>query len=93
MKNHKFWLENGKIKSRPATKKELEEAREKAKKLIKKDARNLAFRSCWQCNPAHYYFLEGEWGGWVLSCFHCGRFYYNKIDISEYPKKKRKEKG
>ena len=67
----------------PVSKKELLEARKKTKKLLKKDVNNIAWRSCWICNGAHIHFLEGEWGDWILNCFRCGKFYYNKIDITE----------
>ena len=86
-KNHKFELK-GKSgyewKSKPATKEELDKARKKAKQIMKKDIQKVAWRSCWQCNGAHARFLDGEWGDWVLNCFECGKFYYDKIDITDY---------
>lgn len=84
-KNHKFKAVNQwEWKSEPAIKKELEKARVEAKKIMKKDIQKVAWRSCWQCNSAHTHFLRGKWGDWVLNCFECGKFYFNKIDITIY---------
>ena len=85
-----FW----EYKELPVSKKELERARKKAIKLMKKDPLSVAWRSCWICNHAHIHFLEGKWGDWVLNCFECGRFFYDKIDITEYEEQNEKtERG
>lgn len=69
------------FKSGSCTKEELDTARKQAKKLM---PGGVALRSCWLCNAAHYHFLNGDWGKWVLCCFECGKYFYNKIDITEY---------
>lgn len=80
-KNLKYkTTEDWKYESEPCGKKELKEARREGKKLIEQ----VTLRSCWICNAAHYHFLKGKWGKWLLNCFDCGRFFYNKIDITEY---------
>jgi len=87
-KNYRYWIKRGKDYEwgkRLATKKELSKAREGAFKAMKKKG-NPVFRSCWECNPAHYHFLRGDWGDWVLLCLECGHYYYDKIDITEYEK-------
>ena len=68
-----------------ATKLELDKARKQAKALLKKTkGQAMSMRSCWVCNGAHTHFLNGKWGDWVLMCFAgCGRFYFDKIDITE----------
>ena len=86
MSNKKYWIEKDKVKSKKVSKKELEEVRKEAKELLKKTkGQAMGMRSCWECNPAHEHFLKGDWGDWVLMCFgDCGRYYYNKIDITNY---------
>ena len=87
MKNGKYTIKGDyEYTVAKATKKELDEARKKASKLLEKTkGQAMGFRSCWRCNPAHTHFLHGEWGDWVLMCFaECGAYYYNKIDITEY---------
>lgn len=79
-------------KELPVSQKELERARKKAIELLKKDPTNMAWRSCWICNHAHIHFLEGEWGDWVLNCFECGKFFYDKIDITDYGEQNEKTK-
>lgn len=69
-------------KELPVSAKELSEARKKAAVLAKKDINKIAWRSCWVCNRAHVHFLRGKWGDWILNCFECGRYYYDKIDIT-----------
>ena len=83
MKNYKYFLKNGQVFKEEATAKELKDARTESKKIIKKDIDKLAWRSCWVCNGAHKHFLQGKWGKWVLNCFECGHFYFNKIDVTE----------
>jgi hypothetical protein len=88
-KNHKFTEASTKSRfnftSEPISHEELEKLRTEARKLIKKtDTDALAFRSCWQCNGAHTHFLGGDWGNWVLHCFECNKFYYQRADITEY---------
>jgi len=90
-KNYKYWKTGDwEFKSRKATKKELENARKQAKELLKKTkGQAVTWRSCWECNQAHTHFLDGRWGDWILNCFCCGRFFYNKIDITEYEKEEK----
>jgi hypothetical protein len=83
-KNHKFSPKGDwDYTSKPATKEELEKARARADKLMRK-AGQPGIRSCWQCNGAHAHFLQGDWGDWVLTCFECGKWYCDKIDITIY---------
>lgn len=85
MKNYKYKYKKNKgwggYTKKIATKKELDEARETALKLSKNEA-YIGMRSCWVCNEAHSHFLI-EWGKWVLSCFECGHWYYDGIDITK----------
>ena len=86
-KNHVFKMKgDNNYTSKPATKKQLEMARKKAQDLLKKtNGQALGMRSCWVCNGAHAHFLRGDWGEWVLKCLaDCGRYYYDKIDVTQY---------
>lgn len=79
--------------SKPVTKKQLETVRKNAQALLKKTkGQALGMRSCWVCNGAHTHFLSGEWGDWVLMCIaECGRYYYDKTDITQYDEPKGRE--
>ena len=85
--NHKFWMVKDKDgwqdwKSKPATKKELENARKDFKKGLesRKYHRMVIGRSCWVCNSAHSRLIDMP----ALDCFSCGRIYHKGIDITEY---------
>lgn len=85
--NHKFAVskDGWDFTSEPINPDLLKSFRGEAKSLIKKTkGQAVNMRSCWQCNPAHCHFLADTWKGWVLHCFDCGRFYYRKVDITEY---------
>lgn len=56
-----------------------EQARKKARAILKKDMSDYALRSCWKCNGAHEHLKKAE----LLNCFVCGRWYYKGIDITE----------
>lgn len=79
------------LEGKPATKAAIVAARKTANKILKgEDGLNkLGFRSCWLCNPGHDHFVSGEWGDWVMNCFECGRFYFDKMDITLYETKKK----
>lgn len=86
MKNWKYKATGDyEFEKEPVSKTELLVARETAKKLMK-NVDKIAMRSCWVCNAAHTHFLSGKWGSWVLNCFDCGHWYFNKIDITVYEK-------
>lgn len=72
--NHKFWLEDGAVRSRPASAAEIDQARESF---------TMAFRSCWECNAAHERFLDGP-EGHSFMCHACGRYFSNGIDVGDY---------
>ena len=63
-------------KSRPATKKEIEDMREDAKK-----GEWMALgRSCWECNKAHIRLIDME----NMNCSLCGKMYHKGYDIVDY---------
>ena len=74
--NHKFTKKGDNYTSRPATKKEIEKAREDSKKG---EWMGLG-RSCWECNGAHLHLIDMP----NMNCFSCGRFYHKGIDITDY---------
>lgn len=75
--NHLFWATGDyEYDSRPATEKEIADAREDAKKG---DWMGLG-RSCWECNKAHVRLIDME----NMNCFSCGRMYHKGIDITDY---------
>lgn len=88
IRNYKFWEtldKDGEVSwaGGDCPKEELDAARAKGVEIMKRG--DVGMRSCWICNPAHEHFLQGDWGDeWVLNCFQCGRFFYNKIDITDY---------
>jgi len=91
MKNKKYRaIDDWQYEELPVSKEELEEARKKATALIIESPNHIMWRSCWICNHAHVHFLKGKWGNWVLNCFECGRFFYDKIDITDYKEKSKK---
>lgn len=47
------------------------ELRKEAMKFIKKG--DFAFRSCWDCNPAHEHLKEART---PIKCFSCDNWYY-----------------
>ena len=57
----------------------VEEARKKAKAILKKDGANFEWRSCWNCNGAHEHLKDHG----LINCFECGHWYYQGIDITE----------
>lgn len=92
-RNHKF-TRKGEwgFTSKAVTTKELEQLRKEAEELAKKKGIDtIAWRSCWQCNGAHIHFLDGKWGEWVLNCMECGKYYYNKVDITDYEEEEAKK--
>ena len=58
----------------------LQEARNKALAILKKDRTNFAWRSCWKCNGAHEHLKDADC---IINCFNCGHWYYKGIDITE----------
>ncbi len=93
-KNHKFTRKGdwGFI-SKSVSKEKVKQLRKEAEEFLKKTGiENLAWRSCWQCNGAHCHFLDGKWGDWVLQCMECGKYYYNKVDITDYEVTKEEKK-
>ncbi len=85
-KNHKFNAKGDwEFTSKPVTAKELKQLRKEAKELAKKKSVDaINWRSCWQCNGAHTHLLTGAWGEWILNCIECSKYYYKKVDITEY---------
>lgn len=45
--------------------------------------KNLMFRSCWNCNPAHKHLKKAEY---PFICFECGHYYYKGVDITDIDK-------
>lgn len=83
--NHVWSLDaDGEPVSRPSTAEELQEARDEATELAREtEGSCVAMRSCWDCNPAHAHFLDGDWGDWVLACvMGCGRYFFRGVDIT-----------
>lgn len=80
--NHKFWKVRDGWKSRPATKKELTDARKDFKAGIKSGKYKLMSlgRSCWVCNACHTHLIDMP----AMNCFACGRIYHKGIDIIDY---------
>ena len=79
-RNHRFWLdEAGKVKSVLLSPEELTALRARV------EGKQIAIRSCWQCNSAHRHFLKGDWGDWVCFCLMgCGAYYFDKADITDW---------
>lgn len=85
MKNQEYKYSRTGFTSKPVAKSKLDKTRNAATKLIKNDC--VSLRSCWLCNGCHDHFLIGKWENWVLRCFECGKFFFNKIDITDYENK------
>ena len=82
--NKVYSLKNGEIVARDATPDELTKARETALDRLKKNPSGWAMRSCWNCNPAHYYFLTDPNDGFLFQCvMGCGNWYYGGINITK----------
>ena len=75
-RNHKYWIENGELKSRPATKEELKELRDSCDN----SQWMVIGRSCFECNPAHFHLIDMDY----LNCFECGRYFRKGVDITIY---------
>ena len=77
-------------KSKPATKKELKEARADLTKGLKsKKYEFMAIgRSCWVCNGAHDHLIDMP----AMNCFACSRIYHKGIDVMDYNKNRRELK-
>jgi hypothetical protein len=86
-KNHKYWMENGEVKSAPCSPEELEAERKSASPFI--EAAAIGVRSCWECNTSHSRFLQDGPNKdgrdyFVFMCFECGRYFFNCVDITRY---------
>lgn len=77
--NHVFTItDDGELESRPATEKEIENAR---RDFFENDYKfDPIGRSCWECNPAHVYHIERP----AYSCFSCGKRFHKGVDILDY---------
>lgn len=62
---------------------EVDTLRVEAFELIEQSPSNLAWRSCWECNPAHEFLKEDRCVVWCVPS--CGKYYYRGVDITEYP--------
>lgn len=59
-----------------------EKLREEALELFNKNANNLVWRSCWNCNKAHEHLKEQN-DKFVIECFECGHYFFKGKQISE----------
>ncbi len=62
----------------------IEELRKEASEWLKKNPGEFAFRSCWECNPAHDHLKKADY---VINCFDCGHWFWRGKDISITKKK------
>ena len=84
--NMRFVKTKDGFRTEKITLKELKEARKRAK-----PENFMAIgRSCWECNSAHNYHLDG---GGEYNCFACGRYYMDGIDITDYSGSKFEKKA
>lgn len=58
-------------------------ARKAAQDLLAANEDALAMRTCWVCNAAHIHMID-QTDEFVLNCFGCGRWYFQKTDITIY---------
>lgn len=72
------------MKKKPLTKDE-NRLLEKATRMVKDT--DFAFRSCWNCNPAHEHLKQADY---LISCFECGCYYYKGICITDLAIRKEK---
>lgn len=80
-RNLKYWLDGDEIKSREVTLEELQTARDAASAK----AREMAMRSCWNCNPAHSHFLTSKPDGFFFCCIMgCGNYFFDGINVTDY---------
>ena len=56
--------------------------------IEKKTKKEVVFRSCWNCNPAHKHLKKEK--DFIIYCFECGNLYLNgkKLKLEEFKDEK-----